>query len=169
MAAALALVIVGCSNTALPSPGPETPHASPSLPPTSHLPSPRPTQVPSPASTPPALWVSNGTSLLITLVLDGVEVAEIQPHTSDQAVDPSMFPPAPWHLVAQTPTGRALVEFDIRPENVWWTTPGPDGHSDCRSAGARADLSCGRLDVWSGMPLLGPVPPSSFPAGDCDP
>ena len=32
----------------------------------------------------------------------------------------------------------------------------------------RLDLSCGRLDVYAGPPLLGPGPPSSFPPHDCD-
>jgi hypothetical protein len=32
----------------------------------------------------------------------------------------------------------------------------------------RVDLSCGRLDIWSGPPLLGPAPGPGSP-GDCGP
>ncbi len=34
--------------------------------------------------------------------------------------------------------------------------------------GARVDLSCGRIDIWSGTPMMGPAPGPGVP-GDCDP
>jgi hypothetical protein len=43
-----------------------------------------------------------------------------------------------------------------------------NGVTSMSGAGARADLSCGRLDVWVGAPMLGPAPDGGVP-GDCEP
>jgi len=123
----------------------------------------------SPSATPPPLSVSNGTTLVVTLLINDAEVAAIPPATRLDPIDPAAFPPAPWQVEARTPTGRTLSTLEVRPENIWCTTPAPDGHWGCHGAGARADLSCGRLDIWSGPPMLGPMAPESFPHGDCDP
>jgi hypothetical protein len=39
-------------------------------------------------------------------------------------------------------------------------------NSYLKGDGNRVDLSCGRIDVWAGPPLLGPAPGPGTP-GDC--
>jgi len=50
----------------------------------------------------------------------------------------------------------------VRPGDVWETAGQMKGDA------VRVDLSCGRLDIWSGPPLLGPAPGPGKP-GDCAP
>ena len=47
-------------------------------------------------------------------------------------------------------------------------TTNPDGGSSANGIGGRIDLSCGRLDIWSGVPVIGPMPGPGSP-GDCLP
>lgn len=115
------------------------------------------------------LSISNATTLSVRLTINGELVQVVAPGTREDPIDPSNLPEPPWHIEASTTSGRVLVAIDVAPGDVWHTEEGPNGGTHHRSAGARADLSCGRLDVWSGAPMLGPAPPSSFPPGDCDP
>lgn len=165
----LATLTLGCYAAGCsPSPAP-TPSRTSSQSPTS-TPSPTPSPGPtSSATAQPPLSIWNGTTLQITLIVNGQPMRTIQPGDRQDPVDRTGFPAPPWHVEARTATGRVLAEMDVVPEDIWCTTPGPDGHWGCRSAGDRADLSCGRLDLWAGMPMHGPMPPSSFPPGDCDP
>jgi len=55
----------------------------------------------------------------------------------------------------------------VHPGDVWATT-GPNGEGREKGDGVRVDLSCGRLDVWSGPPMIGPAPGTGSP-GDCAP
>lgn len=139
------------------------------LPPGAFVGPPAASSAASPAATPPPLSVSNGTTLVVTLLINDAEVAAIPPATRLDPIDPAAFPPAPWRVEARTPTGRTLSTFEVRPEDIWCTTPAPDGHWGCHGAGVRVDLSCGRLDMWSGPPMMGPMPPATFLPGDCDP
>lgn len=131
--------------------------------------------LPAPPSTPAVepliLNISNGTTLPVTLRVNGLNVGPFLPGTGEAPIRPGSLPNPPWHVEALTPSGRVLLAFDVAPGDVWHTTPDPQGHSSSQGAGARADLSCGRLDVWSGPPMLGPGtwPGMSFPPHDCDP
>jgi hypothetical protein len=49
-----------------------------------------------------------------------------------------------------------------------WTRNNADGSSEAKAAGARVDLSCGRIDIWSLGQMLGPAPGPGTP-GDCAP
>jgi hypothetical protein len=73
----------------------------------------------------------------------------------------------PWAIEATSPSGRILLELVALPGVVWSTTE-PDGSTSQHGAANRVDLSCGRLDVFVGPPLLGPMPGLGVP-GDCDP
>ncbi len=44
----------------------------------------------------------------------------------------------------------------------YFQTAYPDGQGSTRAA-ARVDLSCGRIDMWAGPPLAGPVPGPGSP------
>jgi hypothetical protein len=76
-------------------------------------------------------------------------------------------PRLPWHVAVRTLSGRELLAFDVGPDSVTSTT-GPDGRVEMRGAGARVDLSCGRLDAYAGPPMIGPAPGPGVP-GDCEP
>ncbi|MEX2546611.1 MAG: hypothetical protein WD830_02335 [Chloroflexota bacterium] len=114
------------------------------------------------------LSISNSTTLVVTLVVNDQVIGSYGPGAHNDPIHAVLLPAPPWHVEAQTASGRVLVSMDVRPGDVWHTTEDPDGHSSSQSAGARADLTCGRLDIWSGAPMLGPIR-TSFPPGDCDP
>jgi hypothetical protein len=111
------------------------------------------------------LVVSNQTALAITLAVNGVVVRTVQAHTQE-FVFVKDLPPQPWLVEARTGSGRVLSSMTVRPGDVWVTTS-PDGSTQMHGDAVRVDLSCGRLDMWSGPPLLGP-PPGPGKPGDCD-
>jgi hypothetical protein len=111
------------------------------------------------------LVVSNQTALDVTLAVNGVVVRTIRAHTQE-FVFVKDLPPQPWLVEARTRSGRVLSAMTVRPGDVWETTS-PDGSTQMKGDAVRVDLSCGRLDMWSGPPLLGP-PPGPAKPGDCD-
>jgi hypothetical protein len=108
------------------------------------------------------LEVSNGTTLPITLAVNGKVITTISPGNVAR-ISPSLLPPLPWTVEAHTARGRVLVSLTVRPGDVEQTA-----EHTYKGAAARTDLSCGRLDIWSGPPLAGPAPGRGSP-GDCDP
>ena len=124
------------------------------------------TCTPAPTGEPHDLVVSNGTTLRVTIVVNGKALRTIQPQT-DETVFVKDLPPLPWAVEARTSAGRALLSMNLRAGDVWETT-GPDGSHELNGDANRVDLSCGRLDIWSGPPLLGPAPGPGSP-GDCSP
>ena len=121
---------------------------------------------PAPTGEPHDLGVSNGTTLPVTIAVNGTALRTIQPQTEDTILVKDL-PPLPWAVEARTSTGRALLAMSVRAGDVWETT-GPDGSHELNGDANRVDLSCGRLDMWSGPPLLGPAPGPGKP-GDCAP
>jgi hypothetical protein len=107
------------------------------------------------------LVVSNQTTLAVTVAVNGTVVRTIQPNKQEILIV-RQLPPLPWAVEARAPTGRVLTSMTVRPGDVWVT--GNEMHGDA----VRVDLSCGRLDIWSGPPLLGPPPGPGTP-GDCAP
>jgi hypothetical protein len=112
------------------------------------------------------LGVSNGTALAVTLIVNGAAVATVEPGAG-ATVPKRSLPPMPWTVEARSPTGRVLVSFVARAEDISRTEI-PGGVTRLTGAGGRADLSCGRLDVWVGPPMSGPIPGPGVP-GDCAP
>ena len=102
---------------------------------------------------------------MITLAVNGVVVRTVQAHTQESVLVKDL-PPQPWLVEARTPSGRVLSSMTVRPGDVWETNL-PDGSTQMKGDAVRVDLSCGRLDMWSGPPLLGP-PPGPGKPGDCD-
>lgn len=115
---------------------------------------------------PPGVSVSNGTTLTVTIVVNGSAVRTFAPGSAD-TVPSGQLPALPWTVEARSPSGRLLLSLTIRPGDVLQTSA-PGGGVAVKGDGARVDLSCGRLDVWSGPPLLGPSPGPGSP-GDCAP
>ena len=106
------------------------------------------------------MHVANGTTLTLTVAIDGKQVGIAQ---AGQVVafDPSPYA-EPWTVTVSTASGRELVELKYQASQIVSTANSEQG------VAKRLDLSCGRLDVYAGPPLLGPGPPSSFPPHDCD-
>lgn len=103
----------------------------------------------------------NYTDRVLELVVNGAPVAELAA-ASQQEFTAVKLPALPWHVEIRVPTGRRLLELTIGSGSVTRTATGSV------SPGARADLSCGRIEIWSGYPLIGPVPGPGVP-GDCAP
>jgi hypothetical protein len=120
---------------------------------------------PAPTAAARDLVVSNETTLAITLAVNGVVIRSVQAHMQESVLVKDL-PPQPWLVEARTPSGRVLSSMTVRPGDVSETKL-PDGSTQVKGDAVRVDLSCGRLDMWSGPPLLGP-PPGPGKPGDCD-
>jgi hypothetical protein len=120
-----------------------------------------------PESRPP-LGIANGTTMTIGLFVNGEHVGTYAPG-SGVTIPGAGLPSMPWFVEARTSTGRVVTSMRVEPDQVTSTTFA-DGRSETTGAAARVDLSCGRLDVWAGPPVGGPMPPSHAGApGDCEP
>jgi hypothetical protein len=105
--------------------------------------------------------MSNSTTLEVTLVINGTPIGRVAAGDGVE-VPPSEMPALPWNVEARSPSGRLLLQMTVRAGDV-------DIEGDSQSGtGARVDLSCGRLDLWSGPPMHGPAPGPGMP-GDCLP
>ena len=113
-----------------------------------------------------SLNVGNGTTLDVSIVVNGQAVGVFPPQVAGPTIDTSKLPPLPWTVEARTSSGRLLASMVVHPgdgiENSAGMTTIPMG---------RVDLSCGRLTIWAGdHPPSGPVPPSPAGSpGDCLP
>jgi hypothetical protein len=99
---------------------------------------------PSPSVGWPPLGVDNETSVALAVVVNGGQLAVIPPHTLQSPVT-ATFPPRPWSIEVRSPSGRPLLTLDYADSTV--------------AKVARADLSCGRVDLW-----VGGGPPGGGPA-----
>jgi hypothetical protein len=109
--------------------------------------------------------LSNGTPLELALVVNG-QVIDAHVGNGSHEFDGSQLPPLPWGVEVRSPGGRTLLTLLVQPGDVSTKTT-PNGGTEMRGDGARVDLSCGRIDLYSGPPLLGPAPGPGVP-GDCD-
>jgi hypothetical protein len=119
-----------------------------------------------PTFAPPKLGISNGTTLTVTLIVNGQAVGVFGPGEGASPLEVPL-PPLPWAAEARTSTGRLLTSLQVAPGQVFRTTM-PDGSIHISGGGARLDLSCGRLDIWAGEQVGGPAPGPGQP-GDCVP
>lgn len=121
------------------------------------------TAAPGPTTT-TTLSIGNWTTIAVTLVVNG-SVVEVVPPGSYQDPVAVELPPLPWAVETRSPSGRVLSSMTVRPGDVWQTSY-PGGGGAAHGDAVRVDLSCGRIDVWSGSPLLGPAPGPGN-SGDC--
>jgi hypothetical protein len=113
---------------------------------------------------PMKLSIQNGTTIEVTLVVNGVVIEKLPPGDYEDSIKADL-PPLPWTVETRSPSGRVLSTMTVK-EGDYVTGNGPTGGM-ARGDAVRVDLSCGRLDVWYGTPLLG----GTFipgPSGDCD-
>ena len=122
------------------------------------------TRTPSPQR--PNLGVSNGTTLAVTLVVNGQRVAVFPPGGPEPSMDLTALPPLPWSVQALSPSGRVLTSMQVQPGEI----EGPNSAVHTIPMG-RVDLSCGRITIWAGdYPPSGPAPMGSpGTPGDCAP
>lgn len=107
------------------------------------------------------LSVSNETSRQLDLFVNDGRVAVLAA-ASAKDIAAGLLPSLPWNAEVRLPTGRLLLQLTINSGSFVRTANGGF------SPGARVDLSCGRIDLWSGFPLMGPMPGPGVP-GDCNP
>lgn len=107
------------------------------------------------------LSVSNETNRQLDLFVNDGRVAVLAPFSAKD-IAAGLLPPLPWNAQVRLPTGKLLLQLTIRSGSFVRVANGGSG------PGARVDLSCGRIDLWSGFPLSGPAPGPGNP-GDCDP
>jgi hypothetical protein len=112
------------------------------------------------------LQVSNETTVLLALVVNGKVIGPVQPGAQLEFRSTDLRP-LPWAAEVRLGTGRAVVSLTVRSGDVQIQRDSSGGITSEKSDGARADLSCGRIDLWSGAPLLGPARGPGTP-GDCD-
>jgi hypothetical protein len=122
-------------------------------------PSPRPS--PSPQM---KLSVANFTTIPVSLVVNGKVIETIPPGGSEDPIRADL-PPLPWTVETRSPSGRLLSTMTVHAGDFWQTADS-SGNGEAKGDAVRVDLSCGRLDVWYGTPMLGPVF-SPGPSGDC--
>lgn len=108
-----------------------------------------------------SIGVVNSTSIEVELVVNGAPIRAISPHSAPIEAQADHLPPLPWRAVLTTAAGRALVTLDVKSGDVHRSA------GNWAGVGRRVDLSCGRLDVYSGPPMMGPMPGPGVP-GDCD-
>ena len=140
----------------------------------------RPTSVPAATSSPAAitnetappqatfpplsLSISNGTTIAVTVVVNGDVVVVVPPGSGQDPIEAAL-PAPPWNVETRSPSGRVLSSMTVNPGDVWVADFG-NGSSGSKGDAVRVDLSCGRLDLWSGPPMAGPAPGPGTP-GDC--
>lgn len=155
--AIMAVLVAGCSLIPWPSPSLPPGAVDPELPLGIRV------------STPPAdmgLGVSNETTLPATLTVNGTLVQEMEPGAAAD-LPAARLPGLPWVAQVRTTSGRVLVALTVRAGDVW-VERNADGSTSAKVDAARVDLSCGRIDIWSGQPMSGPAPGTGVP-GDCAP
>ena len=113
------------------------------------------------------LNVSNGSTLQVSLVVNGQSIETIDAGDGRFDIPAGRLPPQPWDAQVRSPSGRVLLEVTVDAGDVWRQVE-QNGHSSSSGTGARVDLSCGRIDLWSGPGILGPAPGPGVP-GDCAP
>ena len=121
----------------------------------------------SPAPPATALHVGNGTTLDVTVVVNGQVVGVFAADGTGQPPDvTSGLPALPWHVEARSPSGRLLTTMTVPVQDA--APSQPDMHVIPMG---RVDLSCGRLTLWAGdFAPSGPAPPSPAGSpGDCAP
>jgi hypothetical protein len=128
------------------------------------------TCAPTPTAVRPNLGISNGTTLHVTLFVNGLQVAQSLPGGPAPVIDSGALPALPWTVEARNAFGRVLTSMKVELGQVA-TTTGPNGEVVHVGTMGRVDLSCGRLTIWAGdfVPSGPPPPESPGQPGDCGP
>ncbi len=108
-----------------------------------------------------SLTANNLSDRALELFVNDSKIADIAAKSSPtfKAQD---LPPLPWTAELRLPTGRTLLTLPVTSGSVVILANGST------SPAIRADLSCGRIELFVIFPLLGP-PPGPGRLGDCGP
>ena len=101
------------------------------------------------------LSIDNETTVAVTLVVNGSVIEVIPPGGYEDPIKGDL-PPLPWNAETRSPSGRVLSTLVVHAGDFWQTSM-PNGEGAAKGDGARVDLSCGRLDLWFGPPMFGPM------------
>jgi hypothetical protein len=116
-----------------------------------------PSASPAPMTAQPAVSVANGTTVPVAIAVNGTVVGTVPAGSTEDPI-PAALPARLWTVEARSPSGRVLATL---------TVSATDYVSNSSGKAVREDLACGRLDLWSGPPLLGPMF-SPDPSKPCD-
>ena len=118
----------------------------------------------------PVLGARNGSTLSVTVTVNGAVVGTVQPSAVMPPLDFANLPPFPWTVEARSPSDRVLTSMTVDSGYVTLGTD-PNGNLGSSFTFGRVDLSCGRVTIWAGYSeLFGPAPaPSAGSPGDCVP
>jgi hypothetical protein len=110
------------------------------------------------------MWLAagNGSDRKLVLFVNDLPIRDVLPGTETRFTAAEL-PPLPWHAELRLETGRTLVELVLASGTIMRSSDGGG-----TGAGARMDLSCGRVELYSGFPMGGPPPGGGVP-GDCNP
>jgi hypothetical protein len=110
------------------------------------------------------LHVDNETTRAMTILVNGVVEATVAPRDS-VTIPAADLPAGSWRVDARLPGGRSVVSVKVEPAGVIPLTE--DGGAAVVSGSSMwADLSCGRIGVWVGVPAARPSAGPGTP-GDC--
>ena len=113
------------------------------------------------------LHVLNGTTLPLTLVVNGAKVADVAPGTEANVVAADL-PSLPWSVSTRTSTGRVVATMQVEPDSVV-DDQAIDGTGSYSAPAGGAALSCGQIRMWvGGMQPIGGGP-AEGQHGDCEP
>ncbi len=109
------------------------------------------------------LSVANGTTITVSLVVNGALVTTVAPGVTEDPVKATL-PGLPWKVETRSPSGRTLSMMTVKAGD---TTATADSHGQTWTGDVvRVALSCGRLAVWAGPQIEGPAEWSPEP-DDC--
>lgn len=116
------------------------------------------------ASASTSLGIENGTTLVLTLVVNGQTAATLPPGGSEESS--ANLPARPWTVEARTASGRVLATMFV---GLGPADPAEAGDSSTGGSSSRFPLSCGSIRMWTGNapPADGAAAPDSSPLPDC--
>ncbi len=117
-----------------------------------------PTPAPSASATGATFSVANGTTVPVTIAVNGTVIETVPAQTTEDPIKASV-PARPWTVEARSPSGRVLATMTVAPNDYLSSTSGRVGS---------ADLACGRLVLWAGAPLTGGPTFMPDPSKPCD-
>lgn len=113
------------------------------------------------------IHVSNGTTLALTVTVNGGDIVVLEPGTSAD-VQPGELPALPWSVTTRTATGRVVATMDVEPGSVV-DDRAIDGTGSYSAPAGGVTLSCGQVRMWvGGTSPIGGGPAEGKP-GDCEP
>jgi hypothetical protein len=111
------------------------------------------------------LHVDNETSRAMTIMVNGVVEATVAPQES-VTIAAADLPAGDWRVDARLPGGRGVLGVLVERARVI-PLPEVGGAEVVSGSSTWADLSCGRIGVWVGVPAARPSAGPGTP-GDCE-